>query len=208
MGKGRLEAFSDGVLAVAITLLVLDLPVDRNSPLSLVDQLRDEWPTFAAYVVSFLIIGVIWLNHHAIFRVASAVDHHVLVYNLMLLMFVAAIPFVTATYAEYAPDGGMDAKMAVLLYGLVMEGMAISFSLILGRLQRAGLTASVSGSDNRKLLIRYGAGHLIYPVITFIGWFFPPAMLVLYAVVVTYYFGPGLRALDVLDGSREPVPAG
>ncbi len=208
MNKNRLEAFSDGVLAVAITLLVLDLPVDRNSPLSLADQLRAEWPTFASYVVSFLVVGVIWLNHHAIFRVASAVDRHVLVYNLMLLMFVAAIPFVTSTYAEYAPDGGMDAKVAVLLYGIVMEGMAISFSLILARLQRAGLIASMSASDDRKLLFRYGIGHLIYPMITLIGWFHPPLMLPMYALVVGYYFGPGVRTLDVLDGFRERTPAG
>lgn len=208
MNKNRLEAFSDGVLAVAITLLVLDLPVDRNSPLSLADQLRAEWPTFASYVVSFLVIGVIWLNHHAIFRVTTAVDRHVLVYNLMLLMFVTAIPFVTSTYAEYAPGGGMDAKVAVLLYGIVMEGMAISFSLILARLQRAGLTASVSASEDRKLLLRYGAGHLIYPVITLIGWFFPALMLPMYALVVGYYFGPGLSTLDVLDVSHEHSAAG
>lgn len=110
MGEARLEAFSDGVLAVAITLLVLDLHATRASPLSLADQLREEWPTFAAYVVSFLVIGVIWLNHHSIFRVATAVDHRVQVYNLMLLMFVAAIPFSTATYAEYVREGGMDRR--------------------------------------------------------------------------------------------------
>ncbi len=207
MNKSRLEAFSDGVLAVAITLLVLDLPVDRTSPLSLAGQLREEWPTFAAYVVSFFVIGVIWLNHHALFRVATGVDHRVLVYNLMLLMFVTAIPFITSTYADYVREGGMDAKVAVLLYGIVMEGMSISFTLILARLQKAGLTGGMSGADDRKLLARYGIGHLLYPVITLIGWFYPPAMLVLYAIVVAYYFGPGLRALDVLDGRREHAAA-
>lgn len=74
MNKNRLEAFSDGVLAVAITLLVLDLHVDHSSPLSLAEQFRDEWPTFAAYVVSFFYIGVIWLNHHSLFRIATGVD--------------------------------------------------------------------------------------------------------------------------------------
>jgi uncharacterized membrane protein len=204
VNKARLEAFSDGVFAVAITLLVLDLPVDRTSPLSLAEQLREEWPTFAAYVVSFFIIGVIWLNHHAIFHVATGVDRHILVYNLILLMFVAAIPFVTSTYAEYAPDGGMNAKVAVLLYGIVMEGMSISFTLILAHLQKTGLTGRMPSGEDWKLLARYGIGHLIYPVITLIGWFYPPAMLVLYAIVVAYYFGPGLRTLDILDASRQP----
>lgn len=208
MNKTRLEAFSDGVLAVAITLLVLDLPVDRGSPLSLAEQLRGEWPTFAAYVVSFFIIGVVWLNHHALFRVASDVDQRVQVYNLMLLMFVTAIPFVTSTYADYVRDGGMDAKVAVLAYGIVMEGMSISFTLILGRLQKAGLTAVGSGVDSRKLLVRYGIGHLIYPVITVVSWFYPPVMLVLYSIVIAYYFGPGLHTLDALDASRDPAPTG
>ena len=203
MSKGRLEAFSDGVMAVAITLLVLDLPVDRNSPLSLAEQLREEWPTFAAYVVSFLIVGVIWLNHHAIFHAATHVDRHVLVYNLLLLMFVAAIPFVTSTFAEYGFDGGMDARVAVLLYGIVMEGMAISFSLILARLLKTGEVPRTQDLDDRKLLFRYGVGHLLYPVITLVSWFYPPIMLVLYGIVVAYYFGPGLRTLDVLEPSRQ-----
>lgn len=198
MNKNRLEAFTDGVLAVAITLLVLDLHVDRHSPVSLAEQFRAEWPTFAAYVVSFFIIGVIWLNHHSLFRIATGVDRQVLVYNLMLLLFVTAIPFTTSTYAEYAREDGMDAKVAVLAYGFVMEGMAISFILLLARLQKAGLLgAGVASAQGRKLLARYGIGSLGYPLITLIGWFHPPVMLALYAVVVAYYFGPGLRALDM-----------
>lgn len=208
MNKGRLESFSDGVLAVAITLLVLDLPVDRASSIPLADQLRAEWPTFVSYVISFLIIGVIWLNHHAIFHIATGVDRHVLVYNLMLLMFVATIPFVTSTYAEYAPGGGIDAKVATLLYGIVMEGMSISFTLLVRRLRMAGLTGHLSDAGDRKLLARYGIGHLIYPFITLISWFYPPAMLVLYGIVIVYYFGPGPHELDLLDPSRPGAPSG
>ena len=99
MNKNRLEAFTDGVLAVAITLLVLDLHIDSNSSRSLAAQFQAEWPTFGAYVVSFFIIGVIWLNHHSLFRLVTGVDRQVLVYNLMLLLFVTAIPFTTSTYA-------------------------------------------------------------------------------------------------------------
>lgn len=203
MKKGRVEAFSDGVIAVAITLLVLDLHVESGSPASLVEQLGREWPTFAAYVVSFFIIGVIWLNHHSLFGLATAVDRRVLVYNLLLLFFVTAIPFTTSTYAEYVRGGGMDAKVAVVAYGIVMEGMAIAFTLILARLQTAGLTgAELTAAQGRKLLVRYGVGALIYPVITVIGWFFPHTMLALYAVVVGYYLGPGLRTIDNLTRSR------
>jgi uncharacterized membrane protein len=205
VNKARLEAFSDGVLAVAITLLVLDLHATRTSPLSLADQLRAEWPTFAAYVVSFFIIGVVWINHHAIFRVATAVDHRILVYNLLLLMFVAAIPFCTATYAEFVRAGGMNAKVAVLAYGIVMEGMAVSFALILGRLQKAGLTIAGSVPRDRQLSLQNAMGYVIFPLITLIGWFYPHVMLVLYAIVVGYYFGPAPRSLYVLDSPVEPA---
>jgi uncharacterized membrane protein len=202
VNKSRLEAFSDGVLAVAITLLVLDLHVDRTSPLSLAEQFRDEWPTFAAYIVSFFFIGVIWLNHHSLFRLATGVDRRVLVYNLMLLLFVTAIPFTTSTYAEYVQEGGLDAKVAVVAYGIVMEGMAISFTLILAQLLRAGLTSrGLPVEQGRNLLVRYGIGAAIYPVITLIGWFFPPAMLMLYAGVIGYYLGPGLKSLDRLTAA-------
>lgn len=202
MGKNRLEAFSDGVLAVAITLLVLDLKVDPESSVPLAEQFRHEWPTFAAYVVSFFIIGGIWLNHHALFRIATGVDRRVLVYNIVLLLFVTAIPFTTSTYAEYVREGGMDAKVAVLAYGLVMEGMAICFTLILARLQKAGLTQEgFTGIQGRKLLVRYGIGTLVYPLITVVGWFLPPAMLLLYAAIVGYYLGPGLRTLESLTAS-------
>ena len=95
MTKARLEAFSDGVLAVAITLLVLDLHLEPSREHSLLSQLLAAWPSFAAYVVSFLVIGVIWVNHHSIFRLAATVDRLLLFWNLVLLMFVTAIPFTT-----------------------------------------------------------------------------------------------------------------
>ena len=198
MGKGRLEAFSDGVLAVAITLLALDLHADADSPIGLADQLRRQWPSFAAYALSFFIIGVVWLNHHYLFRLADRIDRRVMVYNLMLLLFVTAIPFTTSTYAAYAMGNTTDARTAVLLYGIVMEGMALCFFLILFHIVRAGLRDSaLAPQDARKLFTRYGLGSLIYPVITAIGFINAPTMLALYAVVIGYYLGPGLRALEI-----------
>ena len=108
MGTGRLEAFSDGVFAVAITLLVLDLHVDPASGRTLAAQLGAEWPAFAAYSLSFLVIGVVWVNHHALLSLAARTDRKLLFYNLILLMWVAVIPFTTATLADYLRDGGAD----------------------------------------------------------------------------------------------------
>jgi uncharacterized membrane protein len=130
MGKGRLEAFSDGVLAVAITLLAFNLHAGVRSKVPLATQIREQWPSFAAYVLSFFIIGVIWLNHHYLLTLTNTVDRRLMLYNLLLLLFVAAIPYATATYADYVLLSGKDAHTAVLVYTFIMEGMAISRFLI------------------------------------------------------------------------------
>lgn len=198
MNKSRLEAFSDAVMAVAITLLALDLKVEPVKGLPLSTQLWEQWPVFAAYAVSFFIIGCIWISHHALFRKAKGVDRSVLVCNILLLMFVTAIPFTTATYADYARSGGDNARVAVIAYGIVMAGMSISFTLILRQLLRAGLfDARLTPDQERKLLFKYGIGVVVYPVITLIGMINAPIMLLLYIPVIGYYFGPGARNLEI-----------
>ena len=109
MDRGRLEAFSDGVFAVAITLLVFNLavPVRGQGPLG--QQLAGHWPSFAAYGVSFLTIGIIWVNHHTLFRNFATVDRVLLFLNLLMLFFVVTIPFATATLEAYLGHGGVDA---------------------------------------------------------------------------------------------------
>lgn len=197
MNKNRLEAFSDGVMAVAITLLALDLKVGRVDGVPLSAQLWEQRLGFAAYAVSFFIIGCIWISHHTLFRMATGVDLPVLIANILLLMFVTAIPFTTATYADYVQQSDDDARIAVLVYGIVMAGMSISFTLILHRLLRAGLfSVPLTAEQKRKLLFRYGIGIIVYPVITLIGLFNAPLMLVLYLPVIAYYFGPGSRILE------------
>ena len=93
VSKGRLEAFSDGVMAIAITLLVIELqPPAPESGVSLASALWHQWPSYVAYVVSFLQIGVIWLNHHRMFQSVRVVDGTLLVLNLLLLLWVARQP--------------------------------------------------------------------------------------------------------------------
>ncbi len=99
MDRGRLEAFSDGVFAVAITLLALNLFVAGPGHGPLLRQLADHWPSFVAYLISFFMIGVIWVNHHALVRNIAAVDRTLLFLNLALLLFVVLIPFATGTMA-------------------------------------------------------------------------------------------------------------
>src|SRR6476620_11064001 len=104
--KGRLEAFSDGVLAVAITLLVLDLHVYPEGHGSLAQQLVREWPSLAVYMMTFFIIGVIWVTPHALLALAARVDRVLMVDNLLLLLFVTTIPFTTSNLASFLTAGG------------------------------------------------------------------------------------------------------
>ena len=130
MLPARLEAFSDGVFAVAITLLALDLRVDGPGQGTLADQLGHQWPVFAAYVVSFFVIGIVWVNHHALFTSFARVDRSLLFLNLLLLLWIAAIPFATSTMATYLRTDGGDAHLAAALYSAVLEGMSLSFTSI------------------------------------------------------------------------------
>ena len=199
-----MEAFSDGVLAVVITLLVLDLHTSVESDKSLADQLRAQWPAFAAYVVSFFIVGVIWVNHHTVVRLLARIDRPMLFYNLLLLFWVTTIPFTTSTLAEFLQRGGQDARVAVVLYGLSMEGMSVGFTLMFRRLLHAGLTrAPVRPADARRAQRRFGVGLLLYPMITAIGLWSPTVMLILLALTTAWYVldqTPLLPADTALDG--------
>ena len=99
MGKARLEAFSDGVFAIAITLLVLTITTP-NDYHHLGSELADRWPSYAAYVVSFAVIGIMWLNHHTIFGHFARVDRNLVYLNLLLLATVVFIPYPTGIFGQ------------------------------------------------------------------------------------------------------------
>src|SRR5712691_634407 len=101
MDRSRLEAFSDGVFAVAITLLALNLTMAGPGHGHLLDQLNERWPAFLAYLISFFMIGIVWVNHHVLVKSITKVDRTLLFLNLVLLLFVVLIPFATATVADY-----------------------------------------------------------------------------------------------------------
>ena len=201
MGKARLEAFSDGVMAVVITLLVLDLHVYPEGHGSLGQQLVQEWPSFAAYAVSFFIVGVIWVNHHALMTLVARVDRVLLYVNLVLLLFVTTIPFTTSTLASFLREGGTDARLAALLYGVSMEGMAVSFTVMLRHMVRRQLLHEpVDADTGRRAVRRFGLGTLVYPVIVAVGMVSAPVMLLLYAALTGFYV---TEQTPSLDGARR-----
>jgi uncharacterized membrane protein len=200
MEKGRAEAFSDGVLAVAITLLVLDLHVDATGHGSLSHQLGKTWPSFAAYLVSFFVIGVIWVNHHALFALIDRVDRVLLFENLMLLMFVTTLPFTTSTLAEFVREGGANARLAVVLYGISNIGMAFGFTAMLSRMVHHGLLANpVPPEVAKRAVLRFGLGTIAYPVATAAGLFWPPLILIAIGVLAVYYMAEQTQILPTAD---------
>src|SRR6266542_5745791 len=120
METGRVEAFSDGVFAIAITLLILAVGFEQAiAEGDVKHQLLHLWPAYIAYAVSFLTVGIMWVNHHAVFRHFERVDRPLLLLNILLLMFIAFTPFPTRVVAEHAEDAA-DRKAAALLYGTTM----------------------------------------------------------------------------------------
>ena len=188
MGKGRAEAFSDGVLAVAITLLVLDLHVEATDHGRLAHQLGQIWPNYAAYVVSFLVIGVIWVNHHALFTLVDRVDRVLLFQNLVLLMFVTTVPFTTSTLAEFLREGGADARWAVVVYGISNVGMAFSFTAMLSHIVHHNLLINpITPAAAARAVRRFGLGSIAYPVATAAGLVWPPLALIAFGSLAGYY---------------------
>jgi TMEM175 potassium channel family protein len=130
MDSRRAEAFSDGVFAVAITLLIFNLlPIGAQGKLTY-RKLGSEWPQYAAYVVSFLTIGIMWMNHHTLFGHVRRIDRPLLVFNLLLLMGVVAIPFPTALIAEHLGAHKAGGSVAAVIYGLVMIVISIFYNVI------------------------------------------------------------------------------
>lgn len=128
MGPGRLHALIDGVFAIAVTLLVLDLPRPEHSD-QLAHDLLARWPSYAAYVVSFVTVGLVWIEHHGMMSAVRYINRRFLERTLVLLFFVSVIPWPTALAAEYAREGGAQARTAALLYTATMMLMGLAMSL-------------------------------------------------------------------------------
>jgi uncharacterized membrane protein len=189
----RTEAFSDGVLAIAVTLLVLDLRVpaiDSLNNTTLAAALAHEWPSYAAYVTSFLIIGIIWVNHHGVFQLVGRVDRITLFLNLLLLMSVVAIPFTTSLIAEYLREGGQNARTAALVYSGVMLLMSTGFAVLYTWIAQhpALLADGVDAHAVRASIVRFSAvGTALYVGTLVIAVFSAPLCLLAHFLIALYY---------------------
>ena len=126
----RVEAFSDGVFAIAITLLVLELKVpEHQEPGTLSRQLLEEWPMYFAFLTSFLTIGIMWLNHHRLFTLIQRCTHSLILLNTLLLLGVTVVPFPTAVLAENLGEP-LNERTAALLYNGWFVFIAIAFNVL------------------------------------------------------------------------------
>jgi uncharacterized membrane protein len=197
--RSRLEAFSDGVFAVAITLLALNLTVagpGHGHP-SLLQQLH--WPSFVAYLISFFMIGIVWVNHHVLVRGIAVVDRTLLFLNLVLLLFVVMIPFATATVADYLAFHGQqtpqallqahrDTQVAMMLYGTVFLGMSAGFAGIFEWTLHGERTYQRLPADKHwAARARFVGGGLVYVIAIVVANFYAIAAFVIIALVAVYY---------------------
>jgi uncharacterized membrane protein len=191
---GRLEAFSDGVLAIAITLLILEVRVEPEDGESLAHALHASLPQLGAFAASFLQIGIIWANHHSLFRLVDQVDQMLLLENLLLLATVSFLPFPTGLVAEHT--SGDDGRTAALLYGATLTASAVAFNLIWRRVSRRGLMISgVSPAFVRDVDVRYFLGMVAYAVATLLALIQPRLTIVMtVALALMFVLGPSPRS--------------
>lgn len=189
MTTSRLEAFSDGVFAIAITLLVLDLRLDGAG--SLAHQLTAAWPAYLAYAVSFLLIGLIWANHHAMFALIGRADRALLFLNVCLLADVAATPFF-ASVLSHAIATDQDERLAVAVYGgsLVVGGIFFNAVWQYARFRPHLLVEGVASTEASRIGRRFLLGPACYLVGTLIGLLSAWAGITIFAVLILFYWLP------------------
>ena len=175
-GTARLEAFSDGVFAIAITLLVLEIRLPPAAEIEraggLAPALLALWPSYAGYVVSFVTVGIMWANHHELVRLLTRADHGLIVWNLLLLMAISFTPFPTAVMAEHLPHPGWDRNVAVafycgsftltaIFYNLLWRNASHRRRLIHAYVSDARVAAITPRICARDVSLRLGHGHRV-----------------------------------------------
>jgi len=162
-GTNRLEAFSDGVFAIAITLLILEVKVPDGAG-SLAHRLGRAWPSYASFLISFGVIGTMWLNHDRMFQLIHRSDHGVVLANLFLLLVISAIPFPTKVVGDELNRGTFaDQRTATILYGLTFVGASIAFPLLWHAACRGGGRLLAPDLPDRERLIHTRRNLLGFP---------------------------------------------
>ncbi len=203
-GIGRVEAFSDGVFAIAITLLVLDLKVPSQSPL--IDGLLAQWPVYAAYLISFAFILIMWIYHHWMLEHVVRVDGSFMLLNGLLLLGITVVPFPTNVVAQYVLTADQNVATAVYTGWFLL--IALFFNVMWRYASHRGRLLSQSDHDAgpaKVVSARYrwgGPGYLLAFVLSF---FWAPAALAVTFLLAVFYALPHEMALPGDAGSVRPA---
>jgi uncharacterized membrane protein len=190
ISPSRVEAFSDGVFSIAATLLVLQLHVPTQAEGDFGRALLSQWPSYASYVVSFMTIGIIWINHHTLFVNVRQVDRPLLLINLLLLLSVSTIPFPTALLGRSIGEG--EAHLAAAIYGAVMLSMSLSFTVLWARVSRDA-RREVARLNPRRPVLRSVAGLVAYTLGIALAFVSAEASLLVYGAVAIFYLLPPVQ---------------
>ncbi len=200
MGKGRLEAFTDGVLAVVITIMVLELKAPHDASWQ---ALLGNWPVFLSYVMSFLYVGIYWNNHHHLMHLVRHINGKVMWANLHVLFWVSLFPFTTAWLNEaQGKYGEFPAPLPTLVYGIVLLMTALAwiplvYLLIQSNGGREGtLARALAGGWKEKI------SPLIYLSAIVLAFSVPIVSCVLYAIVALIWLVPDTRIESRVEASR------
>jgi uncharacterized membrane protein len=183
VSKHRLEAFSDGVFAIAATLLIIEVGVDTHQR-SLGNALLHSWPEYAAYAISFLTIGVMWVNHHVVLDLITHADRRFLFLNIGLLLCIAFVPFPTRLLAEYIREDGRDAALA---YGGTLTVTAVFFNLVWRYAAARLLHDTADPRVVAGITKSYNPGPFIFAGAAALSFVSPWLTAALYAAIVIFY---------------------
>jgi len=188
LSTARLETFADGVFAIAATLLVLNVEVPELGDKSLAHELAKLWPAYVGYAVSFLTIGIIWVNHHTVLRQLRGIDRTFLFINVFFLLCIAFIPFPTRLLATYVRTD--DGKAAALAYGVTLTITALFFNLMWRYAIGGGGRLLRPDADRREvdgITRSYRPGVPMYAAATVVGGFQAELGAALFAAIALFY---------------------
>ncbi len=198
---GRLEAFSDGVFAIATTLLVLELGVSSDAREDLLRAIVQQWPSYLAYITSFFTIGGVWLQHSAITGALRAADATLYRINLILLLLASFLPFPTKLAAEFLGDRGPE-RIAVVFYGLVLLALRLALTVFVRyAAEHRWLVKDEVEAESVELALVHQPGLLLYGIGIGVSLLLPTAGVAFY-LVTALYLGVPARTLRRLLGRR------
>jgi uncharacterized membrane protein len=189
----RIEAFSDGVFAIAVTLLILEIKIPAAGSGDLSRQLLHQWPSYVAFVISFAFIGIMWVNHHRLFTHIKKANNALLFLNLLLLLGVTAVPFPTAVFAQHL--GGRDQRPAAILYHGTYFVIAIFYNVLWQYSSRHLLGKDADVSATTRISAQYAVGPVMYLACVALAWVSVPISLLLNVGLAVFFALPSHRAV-------------